>query len=89
MTTNMFKQWISEKFSIDVCLETARLHLHRLGSKQCDNKKGVFFYGHEHEDIFLIKVIFLAKMSWMLKVFHHFSTTNTHWTRETVNSGCA
>ena len=50
MTTQMFKQWILDKYNLDVCHETARLYLHRLGFTQPDHKKGVFFDGHERDD---------------------------------------
>lgn len=62
MTTCMFKQWIHDKFNVNVCLETARLYLRRLGFKQCDHKKGVFFDGHEREDVVMYRYDFLAKM---------------------------
>ena len=82
MTVCTFKQWIYDKFNVEVCLETARLYLYRLGFKQCDHKKGIFFDGHEREDV-------AYRGDFIMKISELDAITNSCQTREAFHKSCA
>ena len=63
LTTQMFCQWAKEKFSIEICTETARRWLHHLGFNICNHQKGVFFDGHEREDVVAYRTVFLETLA--------------------------
>ena len=51
LTTDMFCKWVCDTFSVHISFETARRWLHHLGFNMCDHQKGVFFDGHDREDV--------------------------------------
>ena len=51
LTTQMYCQWVKDKYSFEICTETARRWLHHLGFNICSHQKGVFFDGHKREDV--------------------------------------
>ena len=51
LTTDMFQKWVQEQFHYEICTETARLWLRFLGFSQKYHKKGVYFDGHERQDV--------------------------------------
>lgn len=51
MTAEMFQSWVLSTYDYTICCETARLWLHHLGFSQKVHKKGVYFDGHEREDL--------------------------------------
>ena len=63
LTTQMFCQWVKENFNVDICVETARRWLHHLGFDICNHQKGVFFDGHEREDVVAYRSEFLEKLA--------------------------
>ncbi len=46
-----FRDWIEATFGVKVCNSTATLWLHHLGFTQKNHMKGVFFDGHDREDV--------------------------------------
>ena len=62
MTVQMFKDWIKHTYNLDVCHETSRLYLKRLGFNQVDHQKGVFFDGHERDDVILYRCELMDKL---------------------------
>ena len=52
LTQKIF-QHIMHGFLVDghICCETARVWLHHLGFNMSDHQKGVFFDGHDREDV--------------------------------------
>ena len=51
LTADKFRQWIKDEYNCSVSAETARRWLHKLGFKQVDHHKKVYFDGHEWEDV--------------------------------------
>ena len=51
LTAGMFQKWVQEQFQYEICTETARLWLRSLGFSQKYHKKGVYFDGHERQDV--------------------------------------
>ena len=51
LTTEMFCKWINDQYNEKVSCETARMWLHYLGFNMIDHQKGVFFDGHDQEDV--------------------------------------
>ncbi len=49
LTVEMFCSWIDNKHELSK--ETARKWLHILGFKQLNHQKGVYFDGHERDDV--------------------------------------
>ena len=62
MTVQMFKDWIKHTYNLDVCHETSSLYLKRLGFNQVDHQKGVFFDGHERDDVILYQCELMDKL---------------------------
>ena len=62
LTANMFLGWIQEIYHVDVCAETARLWLHNLGFSQTHHHKGMYFDGHERDDIVQYRHKFVQKL---------------------------
>ena len=63
LTADMFRAWVSETYQVDVCVDTARMWLHHLGFDQCDHQKGVYFDGHEREDVVAYRQDFLDQLT--------------------------
>ena len=62
LTTEMFCKWIKDEFGVEVCCETARVWLHFLGFNMSDHQKGVFFDGHDREDVVEYRKDLLARL---------------------------
>ena len=62
LTADMFRAWVSESYKVDVCVNTARRWLHQLGFHQCDHQKGVYFDGHERDDVVTYRQEFLDRL---------------------------
>lgn len=62
MTVKVFRDWILENFDVEVCIETARLYLYRLDFNILDHQKGVFFDGHDCEDVVQYRMNLLTQL---------------------------
>ena len=51
LTVEMFRVWVNKKYDCNICKETARKWLHKLGFQQVNHTKGVYFDGHERVDV--------------------------------------
>ena len=51
LTVDEFREWIKSSYSITICWDTARKWLQLLGFSPRNHKKGVFFDGHERDDV--------------------------------------
>ena len=51
LTLADFVRWVKENWDVEVCEETARLWLHRMGFSYRQFSKGVYFDGHERDDV--------------------------------------
>ena len=51
LMADMFQKWAQEQFECEISNETARLWLRSLGFAQKYHKKGVYFDGHERQDV--------------------------------------
>ena len=51
MTSAEFAIWVNTEFSVSIHEETARKWLHHLGFSQKGHHKGVYFDGHERDDV--------------------------------------
>ena len=47
----IFLHWVNEKSHVQICQETARLWLHKMSFSYRQFRKGIYFDGHEHEDV--------------------------------------
>ncbi len=63
LTSQQFRDWIKAKFNVSVCVETARVWLHHLGFEQRNHHKGIFFDGHDRDDVSRYRKEFLEMMS--------------------------
>ena len=73
LTTHSFCRWVNDEllpneilepgFPRKVSVETARRWLHELGFEPLCSGKGMFFDGHEREDVVLARGVFLNKMA--------------------------
>ena len=63
LTAEMFRRWIKTEHNCDISSETARKWLHTLGFKQVNHTKGVYFDGHEREDVVMCRKTFVEKLS--------------------------
>ena len=61
-TTDMFNAWVKDTYQLDICSETARVWLHKLGFTQKNHHKSVYFDGHEREDVVSYREEFLQKL---------------------------
>lgn len=51
LTLSQFTAWVKEECGVEVCEETARRWLHEMGFTYRQFPKGVYFDGHEREDV--------------------------------------
>ena len=51
LTCDDFCKWVGNTYSCQIGKETARRWLHTLGFKQVNHHKGVYFDGHERDDV--------------------------------------
>ncbi len=63
LTVEMFRSWIDNEHECIVSKETARKWLHVLGVKQVNHQKGVYFDGHERDDVVAYRKQFLDKLT--------------------------
>ncbi len=63
LTVHQFRDWIEATFGVCVCDSTARVWLHHLGFSQKNHQKGVFFDGHDREDVVKDRVDFLNTLA--------------------------
>ena len=63
LTTEMFHRWVNNNYGVSIAAETARRWLHHLGFSMCDHQKGVYFDGHERDDVVRYRTDFLDKLS--------------------------
>lgn len=62
MTSEEFASWVSTEFNVAVHEETARRWLHSLGFSQKGHHKGVYFDGHERDDVVESRQQFLDRL---------------------------
>ena len=62
LTTAAFVSWIDDNSDYQVSLETGRW-LHELGYSRVHHQKGVYFDGHDKEDVVKERKVFLEKMN--------------------------
>ena len=58
----MFAVWVKEEYGLDISEETARLWLHSLGFGCTHHQKGVYFDGHERQDVVQYRSEFLTNL---------------------------
>ena len=63
LTTDMFCKWINDSYSVVISAEMARQWLHHLGFNICNHQKGVFFDGHERDDVTAYREELLEKLA--------------------------
>lgn len=67
LTLADFVLWVVEKWEVKVCEETARVWLHDMGFSYRQFSKGIYFDGHEREDVVQHRKDYLA----ILTSLHH------------------
>ena len=60
MTSKSFAAWVAESWDHEIHEETARQWLHKLGFKQKSSAKGVYFDGHERDDVVIAREEYLS-----------------------------
>ena len=63
LTSEMFCRWVNDNYGVNISCMTARRWLHYLGFNMCDHQKGVYFDGHEREDVIAYRKDLLDKLS--------------------------
>ncbi len=63
LTAEMFQQWVCDKYRTKICKETARVWLHKLGFDQRCHSKGVYFDGHDREDVVAHRKQFVSQLA--------------------------
>ena len=63
LTSKMFAEWICTELNTKIRDETARRWLIKLGFSRVHHQKGVYFDGHEREDVIACRDDFLMKMT--------------------------
>ena len=54
LTCDMFRDWVNNVYDCEICTDTARKWLQKFGFKQVNHTKGVYFDGHEREDVIIL-----------------------------------
>lgn len=62
LTIQDFKDWIKDTYNTSVHNETARTWLHKLGFSQVHHQKGVYFDGHDRDDVVAYRQDFLKQL---------------------------
>ena len=62
LTAEMFRMWVKSEYNCDISGETARRWLHSLGFRQVNHQKGIYFDGHEREDVVEYRKSFVEKL---------------------------
>ena len=61
-TSKMFSEWVQTEYNTNISEQTARRWLLRLGFSHMHHQKGVFFDGHERDDVVAYRNEFLTQM---------------------------
>ena len=62
LTLDVFVKWVASKYNTQIHKETARRWVHELGFARVHHQKGVYFDGHDREDVVCYRNAFLASM---------------------------
>ena len=62
LTCRMFASWLENKYSTKIHDDTARRWLIKLGFSRLHHQKGVYFDGHDREDVVAYRNSYLTKM---------------------------
>ena len=63
LTLQQLVEWVNKHHSIEVCTSTMSLWLHDMGFSYKQFSKGVYFDGHEREDVVEERKAYLAKLA--------------------------
>ena len=63
LTLADFVRWVSEVWDVKICMETARVWLHSMGFTYRQFSKGIYFDGHEREDVVDDRSKYLSRMA--------------------------
>ena len=63
MTSQMFSEWIVKEYNIRVHERTACRWLQQLGFSRVQHQKGVYFDGHDRDDVVEYRKVFLGRLS--------------------------
>ena len=64
LTTDRFCKWVNDSFGVVIALKIGRQWLHHLGfSSIYNHQKGVFFDGHERDDVTVYRAELLEKLA--------------------------
>ena len=62
LTLADFIHWVAEKWEVEVCQETARCWLHKMGFSYRQFSKKIYFDGHERDDVREDRKVYVGKM---------------------------
>ena len=62
LTLQKLFSWIKETKDVDICMSTVSIWLHNLGFSYKQFSKGVYFDGHEREDVVESRKLYLELM---------------------------
>ena len=63
LTLQKFVSWVKEHKGVDICVATASLWLHDVGFSYKQFSKGVYFDGHERDDVVRQRKLYLEKLA--------------------------
>ena len=63
LTLQQFVLWVKEQRGVEICIATASLWMHDLGFTYKQFSKGVYFDGHEREDVVKQRDLYLEKLT--------------------------
>lgn len=63
LTILQFTEWVKTTYDIEIHPETGRRWLHELGFSRVHHQKGVYFDGHDRQDVTAYRNSFLARMA--------------------------
>ncbi len=63
LTLNQLVKWVKEQHGIEVCTSTVSIWLHDMGFSYKQFSKGVYFDGHERQDVVDDREAYLAKLA--------------------------
>ena len=79
LTLSQFVVWVKEQKSVDICKATASLWLHDMGFSYKQFSKGVYFDGHERDDVVRERKAYLEKLeSYSHRCGHHILQLQIH-----------
>lgn len=90
LTLDNFIQWVSDEWGVKICNETARVWLHEMGFSYQQFNKGIYFDGHEREDVVEHRKKYLATLATLKPRFltsptqlpvstsHHYAPSQPH-----------